>query len=302
MLTASTVVHSSRRSRSDAKMPAKDTQLTLEQRARRILIETYWSPRGWRDGSWQRGWAYQSTPPADLQFAIEHGTMFPPPDPAMLTYAAVSKQMDEAMAERQPHQIGNLFLVTLSSRNVLGRSALGSYAFARHFPRHNPNCRNPDHHYNPDFVDLNSYSFHRHMWGGNGWHTLNDPVYVAFDLRESLRIPMPSPSREDVAIFRRVIEVARELPTTVNVTDLERALAKIVPSNKNERRSMLEMLGIADVLEAQGHPGFSFQWVPRAQRPMPPGGRANDWAYPVSWWRGGRVSDEAVALYFPGVL
>jgi hypothetical protein len=140
------------------------------------------------------------------------------------------------------------------------------------------------------------------MWGGNGWETLNDPVYVAFDLRESLRLAVPLPSKEDMAIFRRIIEVARELPPAAHVTDLERAIAKAVPSNKNERRTMLEMLGIAGVLQAQGHPGFSFQWVPRAQRPMPPGGRANDWSYPVSWWRGGGVSDEALALYFPEVF
>jgi hypothetical protein len=283
-------------------MPANKTQPTSEQRARRILIDTYWSPRGWKDGSWQHDWAYQNTSLPDLEFAIQHGTMFARPDPTMLTYAAVSKQMDAALAERQPHEIGNLFLATLSSRNVLGRSVLGSYAYARHFPRHDANCSNPEHRYKAEFVDLNIYSFYRHMWGGNGSVTTGDPVYVAFDLQESLRTPAPSPSADDVAIFRDIIDVARALSPAAHVTHLEPVLAKVVRSNQNERRVLLEMLGIADIFNAPEHPGFTFGWVPPNQRPIPPGGRANDWAYPISWWRGGGVSDEALALYFPALF
>jgi hypothetical protein len=74
-----------------------------------------------------------------------------------------------------------------------------------------------------------------------------DPVYVAFDLRESLRMPVPSPS-EDVAIVRRIFAVARALPPIDHVADLERALGKELRSNRNERRALLETLGIADVL------------------------------------------------------
>lgn len=103
-----------------------------------------------------------------------------------------------AVDEVTPEEVGEAFVATLNSRRLDLRSALGSYAVARHLPVHafsasqSRRCAvcGP-----PEFreADLNLLNFERFKWGG----VRHDAVeYVAFDLEQFQRASHLPATRE----------------------------------------------------------------------------------------------------------
>ena len=86
------------------------------------------------------------------------------------------------------------------------------------------------------------------------------------------------------------------------IRDLEKSLAKVFKSNKEEREVLLQILGYCSILSTAEYPGFVNEFIPFIERKEPNHSK-NDWAYPVCWW----TSDSglhigATKLVFPDAL
>jgi hypothetical protein len=265
----------------------------MNNKAKKILFDTYWSSAGWKQS--------YSTPVDDLLYAQKAGYMF---SPTRVTHDEIVERAVVAANKVGLVDVVNAFLASLSSRRLELRSALGSYAVARHLQPHrfvisiHGYCilcgELPQ-----NLWDRSVLSFERYKWGG-ARHT--NIRYIAFDLEQFDREPVVSPTDNDLDSFRRVLAICNQMPPKSRVNDLERALQGIFSSNKDERRACIEILGYCGVLDPAQHKGFFYRFVPWTDRPIPPSGR-NDWSFPASWWRGSDgVNDIALSFYFSFVL
>jgi hypothetical protein len=229
----------------------------------------------------------------DLAYATRAGFMFPS---KTLSHADILARVHHAVQAVSLQAITNGFLASLTSRRLELRSALGSYVVGRHVPDHafvgsDARCAlcNTDAVAN---VDWNMLNFERYKWGGVRHLHLE---YVAFDLERFSLLDVPAPTSEDLAVFLRILTIARTMPVTARVGDLEKALGKVVQSNRDERRVLLEILGYCGILATPTHPGFASVFVPPRFRDE----RSGDWSYPVCWWRGSYgVNATALAQFF----
>lgn len=268
------------------------TQLVADNKALRILFDTYWSSSGWKRTF--------ETDPADLAYAVAAGYMFPPEAPEARSHDAVGDRIRAALSAVTPHQVAAAFLASLSRRQPVLRAALASYSLARVFPSHTERRDGASRRcaicgYSSP-ADRNVLNFERYKWGGVR-HL--DPYFVAFNLEQFARLEVPPPLDEDLDLFRRIVETAGALPSTARARDLEKAVGTFLPSNKAERDVLLDILGIAGVLAGDDHPGFLDAWIPPAAQTLPPASKI-DWLYPICWWHGGMVSDRALRQLFSG--
>jgi hypothetical protein len=260
------------------------------KRASQILFDSFWS---------SAGWTKVVTPPADFAYAKAAGYML---DPVELSHDEIVDWLFQAYEQVSIDEVTDSFLASLGNRRLELRSALGSYAIARNFPRHQfatnqmrcsicgiyGSTRQEE--------DLNVLNFERHKWGGVR-HL--GPLYIAFDLKLFAMTEKATPTNEDLALLRQIIEIASQLPAEARVRDLEKAMAKVLKSNKAEREELIEMLAYCGILQPKGRPGFFDSFVNDDERSLPSVG---DWTYPVCWWRGADgVNKHALEHYFPGL-
>jgi hypothetical protein len=261
-----------------------------DKTAVRILFDTYWTAGNWRNS--------YSTPSDDLFYAISKGVMFPP---TLFPHDATLRRLRRVCKSISPIEVGNAFLASLSLREPVLRSALGSFAVARSMP---------DHAFTRDMVgcricrlalapvepeDLNVLSFERMKWGGVR-HT--HAAYQLFDLEEFTKLTPPPPTAEDVAIFERILATIRSLPANATAGVLEKSLAGVVPSNKNERRQLIEVLCLSGVIAYPLYQDIFDDTKPPSDRRY----RDTDWGVPAMYWRAGDgYSTERVTEYFPKV-
>jgi hypothetical protein len=135
----------------------------FDRRALKVLFDTYWSRTGWRDEK------TRSTPPADFAYAQHAGLMFAP---IQLSHADIVKRAESAVRGVQRQAVADAFMVSLSTRRLDLRSALGSCAVLQHFPQHvtqrqaGPCNVCGEYVRTADTVDLNVLNFERFKWGG----------------------------------------------------------------------------------------------------------------------------------------
>lgn len=272
--------------------------LKPDEKARRILFQTYWSSSGWKDET--------STAPDDYAYAKQAGYMF---EPINITHDEVVDWLLDAREKVPVEQVADAFKASLTTRRLDLRSALGSCAFARNFPKHklsdapkfktqsgNIQCLICGHYETSKEEDLNVLNFERCKWGGVR-HT--DPLYAAFDLTQFTKFESEAATDADEATLSGVIDAAATLPGDGRPGDLEKALASAIKSNKNERRVLIEILAYCGILQPTSHRGYFSGFPPQTERPLPPVHKI-DWTYPVAWWRGSHgVCRAALDHYFP---
>jgi hypothetical protein len=265
-----------------------------DKKALKILFATYWGGGGWK--------STRTTPKDDLAYAIAAGVMFPPRD---LQHDDVNQEIVKLREAIPPQAVGDAFVASLSTRRVDLRSALGTYAVARHLPPHKFTkskhlqgdvcgiCGDPGKVQRKE--DLNVLNFERFKWGGvRHLH----PYYIAFDLARFLETPPAAPTAEDHGMLRGILDAARQAEPKTSPGKLEKQIAGIFPADKNERSNLLQILGLAGVLQPRNRPGFFASYVKRDELEE----SSNDWQYPVCWWRGSDGVDEsAVSFWFPGL-
>jgi hypothetical protein len=91
----------------------------MDQRAKKILIDTFWSPTGWKD---KKDFV---TVKEDFEYAKSKGLMF---DPEPIDHSEIIHKLQESLHLIDKRSVANAFLASLSSRRLDWRSALGSYA------------------------------------------------------------------------------------------------------------------------------------------------------------------------------
>jgi hypothetical protein len=270
----------------------------FDRRAVKILFDTYWSSSGWRAAG-HRNWVPE-TPAADLEYATSLGVMFPP---RRESHDEALKSVDRLRARLSPRLVGDAFAWSLSGKNGPGlRSALGSYAVALHMPIHTYDPRHGDRrcyicggYDSSEPTDLNILSFERHKWGGVR-HA--DPSYISFDLERFMTEAGSIPKPPDQETLRALLNCCDTMPSGSKLADLVSAIRPIVSGNRDQRRNVIGILGLAGVLRIPGRSSFFHSFTFAAEREETPWYK-DDWPYPTRWWRGGEGLDaEAVAFWF----
>lgn len=265
--------------------------MTVDKRAIKILMNTYWSAEGWQPEP--------VTSPDDLAYAKSHHVMF---DPIVCSHEDAATAVVQAVSASDQANVVQAFIASLGSRRLDLRSGLGSYAVGRHFQNHSArigsgrtSCSYCGTHL-VENVDLNVLNFERFKWGGVRH---DQPAYIAFDLRLLHDTPLPSPTTEDFMILRRILSTAASMKSNARLGHLENALSKVLASNRAERRVLISILGYAGILVDPSRPAFRLEFVPDLEREQTPYHR-DDWPYPVQWWNGSfGVNVAAVNDWFP---
>jgi hypothetical protein len=99
--------------------------MPLDKKPQRILFDTYWSPHGWKKGP--------STDPGDFAYARSAEYMF---DAIELTHDDIVERLVTVRRRISLREAADALVASLSTRRLDLRSALGSFAFASHFPDH----------------------------------------------------------------------------------------------------------------------------------------------------------------------
>jgi hypothetical protein len=270
------------------------TTSLYDKRAVKILFATYWSSAGWKKD--------RTISPEDFAYAKAKGVMFD----ARTTRHDDMVQSTRAMAEKVGHAtVSQAFLASLSSRELSLRSALGSFAATRWLPHHSYGegrfrycCQVCGDSSQYEQEDLNVLNFERLKWGGVR-HLR--PYYAGFDLAEFWKLPVGEPTTTDCDILKRVLDVSASQSADARANDLEKAIAGLFPSSKDERRNVLQILGYCGILQPSDHPTF-FQSYAHMDGRAQPTEHKNDWSFPLLWWRGrDGVNTAAVRFYFPSL-
>jgi hypothetical protein len=263
-----------------------------DQRALKILFDTYWRAARWASSD------ERSTTPDDFEYAKRAGLMF---DEIQLSHEDIVSQaiLSTRVVDRQT--VANGFAFSLSSRRLEFRSALGSFAVLQHFPKHAfpRRCRNCPvcgaYESAAETEDLNVLNFERFKWGGVRH---DKPLYASFDLMQFQRLPEVAPSATDVEILKGLLHAIEDAPPTTTSASLEKHLGKCFKSNKAEREILIGILGLCGTLETAAHPGYMQRFIPQSERELP-GRRFVDLAYPACWWQpSDGVNRKAVGYWF----
>lgn len=275
---------------------AQNTTNPNDRRALKALFNTYWTPAGWRDGP------TRVTPHDEFEFAKRAGVMF---DSIRVSHDDVVDRVIGAVRRVDRQSVADAFIVSLSSRRLELRSALGSFAVFQHAVRHPaagsrkpcPECG--AYGGKPEKEDLNVLNFERFKWGGVRH---DQPLYASLDLELFDQLPRVTPTADDVAVFKGVLRSIDAAPTHETSAALEKHWSKAFRSNKAERDTVVAILGFCGILATPEHPGYTNGFVPWSERELPDR-RFVDMAYPACWWqRSHGVHQQALAYWFGHVL
>lgn len=248
-----------------------------DERAVRALLRTYWSSAGWVDEP--------TTPPDELAHAVEAGAMFG--DPMTMAHDDLVAGVVDAASRVSADEVADAFVVSLSTRRLDHRSALGSYAVARHLTRHDfepdadDRCAACGLGRSEEDLDRNVLNFERFKWGGV---RRTDLTYVWHDLAAFASSDSPSSARDDRDVLEALLEELESAPPAVTAPKAAQTLLRGIKGNKAERSVLLDILGVCSVLESPEQHGFAERFVRADARPLPPL-RFVEQAYPVCWWK-----------------
>jgi len=223
-----------------------------DPRALKILHETFWTTRGWKDE--------RDVAPEDHAYAKSMGLMF---DPLTLTHDELIRRARAAVAAVTPADVGKAFLASLSTRRVEWRSALATYARGRAIEEHTAVgevCQVCGGAARPTKHELDVLSFERYKWGGVRHTQL---VYVMLDLECLVANGIPEPTPDDSRRLRALLDgIRKALPATE--AHLEKAIVAHVDGSKSERMTLIDILIHAGVVarpEKRGRPARVFDDV-----------------------------------------
>jgi hypothetical protein len=236
-----------------------------------------------------------------LAHGMANGVMF---ENVTMNHDALAAALRDQVRRISPQEVGAAFIASLSTRTLHWRSALGSYAFARHMPAHayepwsdgiSGSCGICGTWPEPELLDLNRMSYFRLKWGG-GPHDCTQRAW--FNLSQFARHGSGSPTAEDWGLWEDILATIKSVPTGRPASELEKALGKVFKSNQDERRGLIEVLAIAGVLENPKYPGYFSHFI-RNDYSNHAAVRTSDLEYPACRWKAtGKVNEEAVKFWF----
>jgi hypothetical protein len=219
--------------------------------------------------------------------------------------------LEEILPTINQEKCVDLFLASLSSREMEWRSGLPMLAVLKNYPIHKFSPENiisdrcpicGDHQFGKDDErNLEAYNQFKVTAGGLFWGNYS-PVTMAFFVDQFSRIDHKKPSSEDINIFWEIIEIIKNSKSNSTANDIQKKIgqSKILKSNKEERRYLLDTFSLCGILETEEHKGYLNQFndtVTRDQRER--GAVSNDWGYPIRWWRRkDGISEQALEVWF----
>ena len=210
-----------------------------------------------------------------------------------------------------PEAVANAFVGSLGSRALAQRSALGSYALARVLPDHPlepmagtyaticSTCGWSQMPTPAEEPEVRWLERERTKYGG----VRHDRVeYALFDLEAFSGMQWQEPTTADWHTLRLILRTPALLQPTAKPVDLAKALKGVFPSNLDERKVLVELLGFAGILSAPDRERYFDGYIAPDDRVLPNTHYA-DWRFPVTWWRAGHgLRRDALEFWFPQVL
>lgn len=264
----------------------------IMDKGKRILLKTFWNGAGY---------TYNDPTPEEFAIAVEEGYMFA--ETQNLSHEETLSQLRKVVAQIDPADVANAFLYSLSTRALEYRSAMGTYYYAKAVPEHEQpalqhcNCCNwTDEHCDfrvqktkygeiswwPKHTVENKSNFERYKFGGRNH---NQVQYALFDLIQFLKLPSVTPTETDRAMFREILGSIQELEPRSKAGAYQELLVKkkIIPTNRIEISSLIDILGLCGILSTTEHPCPEVEF--RGYLGIDPPEIHSDIAYPVCWWR-----------------
>jgi hypothetical protein len=222
---------------------------------------------------------------------------------------------DAAVAQLQlladiipPREVAHAFVASLSTRDLERRSALGTYALARVLPDHSLDpqpgtyatiCRTcgwAEMPHAEEEEDPAHLERERTKYGG----VRHDHVdYALLDLAQFRDLHQRDPTPEDWRCLQLILRTPTVLQPTAKPVDLARALKGVLPSTKDEREILVQILGYAGILCSPDKLRFFDDFIVPDGR-VRPNTHFADWPFPVTWWRAGQgIRADAVEYWFP---
>lgn len=261
-------------------------------KGKKILFKTFWN---------STGYTYTDPTPEEFAIAVKEGYMFE--DTQNRSHEETLIQLRQVVAQIDPTDIANAFLYSLSTRALEYRSPMGTYYYAKavpahasHSPTHCGWCNWTEGHcdfrvqktkywegpWQPKHTLENASNFERYKFGGRNH---NQVQYALFDLTQFLKLPKVTPTKTDYTMLRGILRAMDELEPRRKAGAYRDLLVKkkIIPCNRYEISSLIDILGLCGILSTAEHPCPEVEF--RGYLGIDPPELRSDIAYPVCWWR-----------------
>ena len=270
----------------------------VDAKALHILFNTVWNMDG-REACWV---GFSEVPPEDREFAKAAGVWREPLEWDHKTVIARILRKRDRIERRA---VAAAFASSLLNRRLDWRSALGSYARVLHLaphrfsaPKDRDTCRECGLK-KREKISVNHFTVRRILWAGNVCQGELD--YALCDLM-AFRDPPAGIGHQEKKVLQEMFSALRKLPKKAGLSDLEKSLSGLFPSNKGERQVVLEILGLAGILKPRNSPSLHEAWVPDSEMPEPSSFARKEWRSPVNCWTGEDGLNEAAVVFWFGEL
>jgi len=245
----------------------------MDKKAKSILFKTYWSSQGWKRDF--------ETDPLDFEYAKSKGLMF---EPISISMKEVKTDLKNILDQISTKKITDGFLSSLTNKRLDWRSAIASYFNAKLILEGKREFYRPEiFEYNNE--DLNVLNFERIKWSGVRH---SDLLYNYLDLKLFSQENISEPTELDINTFKGILKCINDSETGEYPGKLRDRLKEVMKGTKNERHTIMEILGCCEILEPKSYD-------------RPTTGR-HDWAF-VEYWRGeDKYSKKIVNEYFEQYL
>lgn len=239
----------------------------------------------------------------EIEYAKSKGLMF---DELEINHEQAIHWLLNEVSKIEKEKVTDLFLASLSTKNLAWRSGLGSYALAYRMPLHDFErakryssgiCKICGYHELLDIHELSLMNFTRLI---DSCHIISEYiVMICFYLQQFNKLEYIKPKILDFEIFNMILEKIQNFEKEGTIGKLEKEISKIkvFKSNKYQRVSLLEALGFCSILETEKYKGFYPNFIPWNKRNE--GHIRNDWQYPVQFWKGkDGINKKALDFWF----
>ena len=246
------------------------TITTVDKKAKKILFNTYWSSNGWINDD------ERNISQDEFIYAKKKGLMF---EPFSISKNELLKRLKELFNSIPQKLVTDAFLSSLTNKRLDWRSALASYANVQRILS-NPNYDEYLLGYGEN-EDLNVLNFERIKWSGVRH---NSGIYNFLDLTLLLKDEITEPKKDDILIFKNILKTIDNSAIGETPSILRDRLSESIKASKNERHSLMEILGCAEILE------------PLDFNRKEPG--KHDWTFPLYWRGEDKYNKTNVERYF----
>jgi hypothetical protein len=244
--------------------------IQMDKKAKDILFKTYWKSTGWIND------LEHKTESADFAYAKEKGVMF---DKLIVSEEDLFNRLEEVLTAVPIKKVTDAFLCSMTNKRADWRSGLASYANAERL-LHKGNIHEIYYRFGEE-IDINILNFERIKWGGVRHFS---GLYNWLDLNLLSKEEVPLPREEDIQVMRLVLEVIERSGADEPPSSLRDRLADAFRGSRNERHTLMEILGCADIL------------LPlKFDRKMP---GKHDWRFVLHWRGEDKYNKKSVRRFF----